>query len=158
MKISQFQVLREQALNILMEIQERNPAIDFSSLTYADGRLLATTLKENIDESLIACAETVAFYISSNLANHLTKGDVKKILISGNKGNILIQGIGRFAVLTTVIKKNANIKKITDGIEKHMKALRKIEKSYEAILKQYQLPPENIISTSNTDELSVTAG
>lgn len=156
--MSQFQVLRDQALEILKEIQKENSAIDFSSLTYADGRLLATTIKENIDENLIACAETVAFYISSNLANHLTRGEVKKILINGNRGNILIQGIGRFAVLTTVIKKNADIKKIANAIEKHLKALRKIEKSYEAMLKQYQLPPENIISTSSTDELPVSAG
>lgn len=155
--MSRFQVLRDQALDILKDMQKRISGIEFSSLTYADGRLLATTLKENIDESLIACSETVAFYISSNLASHLTKGEVKKILINGDKGNILIQGIGNFTVLTTVIKKNANIRKIASGIEKHLGALRKIEESYEAILKQYHLPPESIISTSITDELPVQA-
>nr|MDO8079707.1 hypothetical protein [Candidatus Freyarchaeota archaeon] len=155
--MSRFQVLRDQALDILKEMQKRNPAIDFSSLTYADGRLLATTLKENIDEGLIACAETVAFYISSNLASHLTKGEVKKILISGDKGNILIQGVGSLTVLTTVIKKDASIKKVTSGIEKHLEALRKIEESYEAILKQYYLPQESLISASSTDELPVQA-
>lgn len=155
--MSRFQVLRDQALDILKDMQKRNPAIEFSSLTYADGRLLATTIKENVDESLIACAETIAFYISSNLASHLTKGEVKKILISGDKGNILIQGVGNFTVLTTVTKKNASIKKTVSGIEEHLEALKKIDESYEAMLKQYRLPPESIISTSSSDELPVQA-
>ena len=155
--MSRFQNLRDQALDILKDMQKRNPAIEYSSFTYADGRLLATTLKENIDEGLIACAETVAFYISSNLANHLTRGEVKKILISGDKGNILIQGVGSLTVLTTVIKKDKSIKKIVSGIENNLEALRKIEKSYEAILNQYYHQPESIISTSSTDEVPVQA-
>ncbi|WXG41076.1 MAG: roadblock/LC7 domain-containing protein [Candidatus Freyarchaeum deiterrae] len=157
--MSQFQILRDQALDILKEIQEENPAIEFSSLTYADGRLLATTLTETekVDRCLIACAETVAFYVSSNLANHLIRGEVKKILISGDKGNILIQGVGNFMVLSTVTKKDAGIKKVTNGIEKHVEDLRKIEKSYGAILKQYYPPQESLISASDAEEVPMQA-
>jgi predicted regulator of Ras-like GTPase activity (Roadblock/LC7/MglB family) len=158
MKMSQFQILRDQALDILKEIQKENPAIEFSTLTYADGRLLATTLTENVDRCLVACMETVTFCISSNLANHLTAGEVEKIVMSGDKGNILIQGIGSLAVLTTVIKKEASIKKAESTIEKHLEDLREIEESYGAILKQYYLPQESLISASDTDELPVQAG
>lgn len=150
----QFQVLRSQALEVLKIMQKRNPAIELSSLTYVDGRLLATTLNENIDEDLIACAETVAFYVSSNLAKHLTKGEAKKILISGDRGNILVQGVGNL-ILTTVTKKNADIKKIVNNIEKYLEDLRKIDESYATILKKYYLPQESIISNSRPEELSV---
>jgi predicted regulator of Ras-like GTPase activity (Roadblock/LC7/MglB family) len=157
MKMSRFQILRDQALDILKDMQEGNPAIEFSTLTYADGRLLATTLTEKVDRCLVACAETITFHISSNLANHLTQGEVKKILISGDKGNILIQGVGSLMVLSTVIKKSASIKKVMSVIEKHLEALRGIEESYGAILKQYYLPQESLISASNIDELPVQA-
>ncbi|MEM3585967.1 MAG: roadblock/LC7 domain-containing protein [Candidatus Jordarchaeaceae archaeon] len=155
--MSQFKALCDQALDILRMMQNGNSAIKFSSLTYADGKTLATTRKGDANDSFISCVESAAFYISSNLANHLTQGEVKSILISGKKGNILIQGVGDSTVLTTVTKKNVDIKKIMSEIEKYLKELRKIGNAYEAKLKKYCSSQESIISNSISGELSVQA-
>ncbi|MHA1260864.1 MAG: roadblock/LC7 domain-containing protein [Candidatus Freyarchaeota archaeon] len=103
--MSRFQTLYDQAVDVLKDMEESVPSIDFSLLTYADGRILATTLREEVDQELIACAETMAFCISSNLSNLLTGGKIEKLVISGKDGSILIQGVGRHTILSIAIKK-----------------------------------------------------
>ncbi|MHA1429112.1 MAG: hypothetical protein ACTSRV_01735 [Candidatus Freyarchaeota archaeon] len=85
--MSRFQTLYDQAVDVLKDMEESVPSIDFSLLTYADGRILATTLREEVDQELIACAETMAFCISSNLSNLLTGGKIEKLVISGKDGS-----------------------------------------------------------------------
>ncbi|MFB0560273.1 MAG: hypothetical protein ACETWM_03400 [Candidatus Lokiarchaeia archaeon] len=153
--MSQFQTLSKQALDFLKELEKENSAIEFSTLTYADGRILATTLTENMDKDVIACSETATFFIGSNLVNHLARGEIDRVLISGNNGVILIQGIGRRSVLTTTVKKGASIKKVMKGVKKHLEKFESIEDSFEAILAQYYLPQDEIISTPKTEKTSI---
>ncbi len=154
--MSQFQTVSNQAFDFLKEMEKENSAIEFSSLTYADGRILATTLTEDMDKDIIACSETATFFIGSNLINHLTRGEIDKIVVSGNNGVILIQGIGSRSVLTTAVKKGASIKKVMNGVKKHLEKFESVEDSFEAILKQYYLPQDEIVSTAKKEKTSVT--
>lgn len=152
--MNQFRTLCNQALDILKEMEKENPEIDFSTFTYADGRLLASTLKEDVDRDLMACAKTAAFYISATLANHLRRGEIKKVLISGKDGNILIQGIGNLGVLTTVFNKYSSIKKIMNIVKKYQGNLENIERSYKELLNRYYQECE--VVPIATDETSIT--
>lgn len=153
--MSQFQTLSNQAFDFLKELEKENSAIELSTLTYADGRILATTLTEDMDKDVIACSETATFFIGSNLVNRLARGEIDRVLISGNNGVILIQGIGRRSVLTTTVKKGASIKKVMKGVKKHLEKFESIEDSFEAILAQYYLPQDEIISTPKTEKTSI---
>ncbi|MGQ9722341.1 MAG: hypothetical protein ACUVXA_13575 [Candidatus Jordarchaeum sp.] len=153
--MSKFHFLCEQALGYLKQMEKENPAIKFSSLTYTDGRILATSLSDDMDKDTIACSETAMFFISSNLASHLFRGEIDKVLISGNNGVIVIQGIGHRSVLTTAIKKGASIKKIMSGIEKHLENLESIENSLETMLRQYYFPQDDMISSVKERKTSV---
>jgi len=145
--MSRFQTLYDQAVDVLKDMEESVPSIDFSLLTYADGRILATTLREEVDQELIACAETMAFCISSNLSNLLTGGKIEKLVISGKDGAILIQGVGRHTILSVAIKKGTDIKKVVNSFAKYHAELEKIEENFETLLSQYY-SPSSTFSTS----------
>ncbi len=153
--MSQFQTIRNQAFDFLKEMEKENSAIEFSTMSYADGRIFATTLTESMDKEVIACSETATFFIGSNLVNRLARGEIDRVLISGNNGEILIQGVGRHSVLTVAVKKGASIKKVISGVKKHLPKFVSIEESFEDILAQYYLLEDEVISTPKTEKTSI---
>ncbi len=138
--MSRFQTLYDQAFDVLKDMEESVPSIDFSLLTYADGRILATTLRKKVDQELIACVETMAFCISSNLSNLLTGGKIEKLVISGKDDDILIQGVGRHTILSIAIKKGTDVRTVVSSIAKYHAELEKIEENFETLLNQYYSP------------------
>ncbi|MEM1512748.1 MAG: roadblock/LC7 domain-containing protein [Candidatus Jordarchaeales archaeon] len=100
---------REELEKILKEMEAADPDIEASAIVRTDGLVMASALPKSADEGLIAAMSAAILNIGSRALSELAKGELEKIIVSGDKGDITIMGVGKEAVLSAITKPGANI-------------------------------------------------
>ncbi|MEM1658936.1 MAG: roadblock/LC7 domain-containing protein [Candidatus Jordarchaeales archaeon] len=100
---------REELEKILKEMEASDPDVEASAIVRTDGLVMASALPKSADEGLIAAMSAAILNIGSRALSELAKGELEKIIVSGNKGDITIIGVGKGAVLSAITRPGANI-------------------------------------------------
>ncbi|MEM2331269.1 MAG: roadblock/LC7 domain-containing protein [Candidatus Jordarchaeales archaeon] len=100
---------REELEKILKEMEAADPDIEASAIVRTDGLVMASALPKSADEGLIAAMSAAILNIGSRALSELAKGELEKIIVSGDKGDITIVGVGKEAVLSAITRPGANI-------------------------------------------------
>ncbi|MEM1884366.1 MAG: roadblock/LC7 domain-containing protein [Candidatus Jordarchaeales archaeon] len=100
---------REELEKILKEMEASDPDVEASAIVRTDGLVMASALPKSADEGLIAAMSAAILNIGSRALSELAKGELEKIIVSGNKGDITIIGVGKEAVLSAITRPGANI-------------------------------------------------
>ncbi|MEM1659067.1 MAG: roadblock/LC7 domain-containing protein [Candidatus Jordarchaeales archaeon] len=100
---------REELEKILKEMEAGDPDVEASAIVRTDGLVMASALPKSADEGLIAAMSAAILNIGSRALSELAKGELEKIIVSGNKGDITIIGVGKEAVLSAITRPGANI-------------------------------------------------
>ncbi|MEM3149080.1 MAG: roadblock/LC7 domain-containing protein, partial [Candidatus Jordarchaeales archaeon] len=86
---------REELEKILKEMEAADPDIEASAIVRTDGLVMASALPKSADEGLIAAMSAAILNIGSRALSELAKGELEKIIVSGDKGDITIMGVGK---------------------------------------------------------------
>lgn len=100
---------REELEKVLKVMESSDPDIEASAIVRADGLVMASALPKSADEGLIAAMSAAILNIGARALEELAKGELEKIIVSGDKGDITIVGIGKEAVLSAITRPGANI-------------------------------------------------
>ena len=100
---------RDELEKVLKDMELGDPDIESSAIVRTDGLVMASALPKGADEGLIAAMSAAILNIGSRALSELAKGELEKIIVSGDKGDITIMGVGKGAVLSAITKPGANI-------------------------------------------------
>lgn len=100
---------REELERILKDMETSDPDIEASAIVRTDGLVMASALPKSADEGLIAAMSAAILNIGSRALGELAKGELEKIIVSGDRGDITIMGVGKEAVLSAITRPGANI-------------------------------------------------
>jgi len=100
---------RDELEKVLKDMELGDPDIESSAIVRTDGLVMASALPKGADEGLIAAMSAAILNIGSRALSELAKGELEKIIVSGDKGDITIMGVGKEAVLSAITKPGANI-------------------------------------------------
>ncbi len=100
---------REELEKVLREMESGDPDVEASAVVRTDGLVMASALPKSADEGLIAAMSAAILNIGARALSELAKGELEKIIVSGDKGDITIMGIGKEAVLSAITRPGANI-------------------------------------------------
>jgi len=100
---------REELEKVLKAMESSDPDIEASAIVRTDGLVMASALPKSADEGLIAAMSAAILNIGARALEELAKGELEKIIVSGDKGDITIVGIGKEAVLSAITRPGANI-------------------------------------------------
>ncbi len=95
--------------NTLREMSRANPQIIASAIVRNDGLVLASELPKNADEGIVSAMSAAVLNIGKRSVNELNRGDLDKVIISGSKGDIVIRGVGRIALLSAITNPDSNL-------------------------------------------------
>jgi predicted regulator of Ras-like GTPase activity (Roadblock/LC7/MglB family) len=95
--------------NTLREMSRANPQIIASAIVRSDGLVLASELPKNADEGIVSAMSAAVLNIGKRSVNELNRGDLDKVIISGSKGDIVIRGVGRIALLSAITNPDSNL-------------------------------------------------
>jgi hypothetical protein len=101
--------MRRDLETVLKDLEATAGDIEGSAVVKTDGLIVAFAMPRTTDETLVAAMSAALLNIGSRTVKELARGDLDKVIVSGNKGDVVLLGAGRDAILSTTTKPGANL-------------------------------------------------
>lgn len=94
---------------ILSRLNSISKEIEASAVMTRDGLTLASKIRDDVNQDRLGAMCASLLSLSDKTAKELSRGNLKQVLIEGDKGCVLIVHIGQRAVLAVVSKPSSNL-------------------------------------------------
>lgn len=94
---------------ILSRLNSVSKAIQASAVMSRDGHSLASVMGEGVDTARLSAMCASMLSLAEKTSRELQRGELKQVLIEGDRGCVLIVHIGANAVLAVVSQAAANL-------------------------------------------------
>jgi hypothetical protein len=101
--------MRRDLETVLKDLEATAGDIEGSAVVRIDGLVVAFAMPRSTDESLVAAMSAALLNIGTRTTKELARGDLDRIIVSGNKGDVVLLSAGRDAILSTTTKPGANL-------------------------------------------------
>ena len=103
------QTLSDQ-LNVVLYNFERNvPHVEATAIVSTDGLVIASRLPDQVEEDRVGAMGAAILSISSRSGEELARGGMRRVLIEGELGYILIRSISEDAILVALVGKEVRL-------------------------------------------------
>ena len=99
----------EQMVNRLRIMQAAAPAIEASAIVSADGLIIASALRTDVEEDRLAAMSAAMLGLGERIAAELGRGELEQVYIKGKAGSVLLTRIGPEALLTALARQEAKL-------------------------------------------------
>ncbi len=90
--------------DILEKLLVRNPDIQGAAIVSYEGLPIASALSLGVDETRMAAMSAAILSISLYGAQELSRGELKRIIIEGSGGIVILSKAGKNAILVVIAK------------------------------------------------------
>ena len=101
--------LRDSLRRMLMDLCTATKGIDGATLAKSDGLIISSWSPKLSDASLAAAMSAALLNIGGNVLRNLELGDLKRVVVSGNTGDIVLARSGKDMILSVFIRKEASL-------------------------------------------------
>jgi len=101
--------IRKQLVDILSEMESRDPDIKGSIIVRSDGLIVASALREDIDRDLVAAMCTSLLNVSRRVLEELNLGEIESYIVRGKNGVIMAIDVTPDITIAALAKKDANL-------------------------------------------------
>jgi len=101
--------MRKELEAVLKDLEATAGDIEGSAVVRSDGLIVAFAMPRNTDETLVAAMSAALLNIGTRTAKELVRGDLEKVIVSGNRGDVVLMGAGRDSILSATTKTGANL-------------------------------------------------
>jgi predicted regulator of Ras-like GTPase activity (Roadblock/LC7/MglB family) len=101
--------MRKELETVLKDLETTAGDIEGSAVVRSDGLVIAFAMPRNTDESLVAAMSAALLNIGTRTSKELARGDLDKVIVSGNKGDVVLMGAGHESILSTITKPGSNL-------------------------------------------------
>jgi predicted regulator of Ras-like GTPase activity (Roadblock/LC7/MglB family) len=111
---------------ILRKLQSDSPGLEASALISEDGLMIASALTPDLDETRVAGMTATLLNLGTRAAVELTRGDVKEVIIRGERGYAVMIDAGRGALLLALANETAKLGLIFFDMHEAIKSLKRV--------------------------------
>jgi uncharacterized protein len=111
---------------ILQNLSAENPDVQGSTLVSVQGLPICSLMNEDINDSLTSAMSAAILSVSDRAAEELRRGKLKRVLLEGDDGQMILSQAGDHAILVTLIEKDAGLGIILMLIDASIRKIRKI--------------------------------
>jgi len=94
---------------LLREMEAINPNIQGSAIVSFQGLPICSTLSRDVNEGIVSAICAAILSVSKGVVKELDRGDLKRILIEGDEGIIILSKTGPNYILCTLAKSDASL-------------------------------------------------
>jgi uncharacterized protein len=95
---------------ILQDLAAENEDIQGSTIVSIQGLPIASVFNDRaINESLVSAMSAAILAVAESAAKELKRGTLKRTMIEGEEGNMILTQAGDHALLVTLVSKNAGL-------------------------------------------------
>ena len=108
---------------ILRTLQAQNNDIQASAIVSVQGLPICSALSRTINEGIVSAMAAAIQSVSERAVEELARGELRRILIEGQDGLIIISRAGQNAILTTLATPDARLGMVFLTIERISKRI-----------------------------------
>ena len=101
--------LAEQIDSVLSEFENHIPYVQATALFDTDGLVISSRLPGGVDEQKIGAMTAAILSISNRSGEELERGNMKRILVEGDSGSIVIMSVGNETVLVALVGQDVKL-------------------------------------------------
>jgi predicted regulator of Ras-like GTPase activity (Roadblock/LC7/MglB family) len=101
--------LKERLTQILKGLGGSVQGLEGAFLVRPDGLIVASWISSPRDSSVTAAMSAAVLNIGANVMKQLELGDLKRVVVSGDKGDIVLVKAGESMILSVITGKGANL-------------------------------------------------
>jgi hypothetical protein len=101
--------MRRELEAVLKDLEATAGDIEGSAVVRSDGLIMAFAMPRNTDENLVAAMSAALLNIGTRTVTELARGNLDKVIVSGNRGDVVLMGGGRDSILSATTKVGANL-------------------------------------------------
>ena len=94
---------------LLREMEAINPNIQGSAIVSVQGLPICSALAKDVNDGIVSAMSAAILSVSERAVEELARGDLKRILIEGVDGIIILSKAGENAILCTLAKSEASL-------------------------------------------------
>ncbi len=94
---------------LLREMEAINPNIQGSAIVSVQGLPICSSLAKDVNDGIVSAMSAAILSVSERAVEELARGDLKRILIEGVDGIIILSKAGENAILCTLAKSEASL-------------------------------------------------
>ena len=95
--------------DLLRQMEAVNPDIQGSAIVSVQGLPLCSALARDVNDGIVSAMSAAILSVSERAVEELARGDLKRILIEGVDGIIILSKAGENAILCTLAKSDASL-------------------------------------------------
>jgi len=96
-------------IELLRKMEAVNAEIQGSAIVSVQGLPICSVLARDVNDGIVSAMSAAILSVSERAVEELARGDLKRILIEGNEGIIILSKAGQNAILCTLCKANASL-------------------------------------------------
>jgi predicted regulator of Ras-like GTPase activity (Roadblock/LC7/MglB family) len=95
--------------DLLRQMEAINPDIQGSAIVSVQGLPICSALARDVNDGIVSAMSAAILSVSERAVEELARGDLKRILIEGVEGIIILSKAGENAILCTLAKSDASL-------------------------------------------------
>jgi len=116
----------EELNGILRKLQSDSPGLEAGALISEDGLMIASALTPELDETRVAGMTATLLNLGTRAALELARGEVKEVIIRGERGYAVMIDAGRGALLLALANESAKLGLIFFDMHEAIRSLKKV--------------------------------
>ena len=96
-------------IELLRKMEAVNAEIQGSAIVSVQGLPICSVLARDVNDGIVSAMSAAILSVSERAVEELARGDLKRILIEGNDGIIILSKAGQNAILCTLCRANASL-------------------------------------------------
>jgi predicted regulator of Ras-like GTPase activity (Roadblock/LC7/MglB family) len=103
------QTISDQLDQVLINFERNVPHVEATAIVSTDGLVIASRLPDKVEEDRVGAMGAAILSISTRSGEELNRGEMRRVLIEGTDGYLLIRSIGEFAILVALVDKKVRL-------------------------------------------------
>lgn len=95
--------------DLLRQMESTTPGIEASAIVTAQGLPIVAAMPQTINEAIVAAMTAALLGVAERALSEIPRGGLQQVTIEAENGYIILKGAGPNAILTSLVKKSANL-------------------------------------------------
>ncbi len=95
--------------DMLRQMESTTPGIEASAVVTAQGLPIVAAMPQTINEAIVAAMTAALVGVAERALSEIPRGNLQQVTIEAENGYIILKGAGPNAILTSLVKKSANL-------------------------------------------------
>ena len=104
-------------IELLRKMEAVNAEIQGSAIVSVQGLPICSVLARDVNDGIVSAMSAAILSVSERAVEELARGNLKRILIEGDEGTIILSKAGENAILATLTKADAALGMVFLNIE-----------------------------------------